>query len=91
MQKIDNKTVEGDGFVITVPDIHHVRYRQGAIVAEMEIEGGSDGSEIDWLIYTTTLKSANEMHSDFVYKHQQEIIDRISEALTLLAMPHRIA
>ena len=90
MKKVDNKTVEGDGFVITVPDIHHVRYVQGATEATVEIEGGSEGGQIDWLIYSATLTGKGETDSDFVRTHRQEIIDRISNALTVLAMKHRV-
>jgi hypothetical protein len=91
MKKVDNKTVEGDGFVIMVPDIHHVRYVQGAVEATVEIEGGSEGGQIDWLIYSATLTGISETDSGFVHSHRQEIIDRISNALTILAMQHRVA
>jgi hypothetical protein len=93
MKKRNNKTVEGKGFVITVPDIHHVRYSHGEFIAEVEIEGGSndDGQTIDWLIYTSTLAAKNEADILFLSEHREEILDCISDALTLLGMPHVIA
>lgn len=91
MKKLSNKTVEGQGFVITVPDIHHVRYSRGALVAEVEIEGGTCNGQVDWLIYAATLTAKNEADADFVNEHRKEILDCISTALTLLGMPHNIA
>lgn len=90
MKKIDNKTIKGDGFTITVPDIHHVSYVQGATMATVEIEGGSEDGQIVWLIYSATLTGSNGPNADFVDIHRQEIIDRISKALALLTMPHRV-
>ncbi|OGV75114.1 MAG: hypothetical protein A3K19_18520 [Lentisphaerae bacterium RIFOXYB12_FULL_65_16] len=90
MKKLNNKTVEGDGFVITVPDIHHARYSHGQFVAEVEIEGGSEGGQVDWLLYASTLGAKDEKSVEFVNRHRQRILDRISNALTILGMPHSI-
>ena len=91
MKKLNNKTVEGEGFVIAVPDIHHILYSHGSIVAEVEIEGGSDGGQVNWLIYADTLRPKDRKDVEFVGDHRREILDRISNALVLLGMPHRVA
>jgi hypothetical protein len=52
LQRLDNKTVRGPSFTVSVPDIHRVRYTEGEKVAYVEIEGGAGpGNEINWLIY----------------------------------------
>ena len=51
IKRIDNKTVAGNGFQITVPDIHRVIYTDTNCTVEIEIEGGMSDGKIDWIIY----------------------------------------
>lgn len=88
---LNNKTVEGRGFRVTVPDIHHAVYCDGGQVAEVEIEGGGETGHVDWLIYTATLRPLREKDMQFVRENREEIIGRISRALSLLGMPHSLA
>lgn len=89
MKKLDNSTVEGEGFRITVPDIHHVVYSCGPHIAEVEIEGGSVDEQVDWLVYASTL-TTQDGDDEFLKMNRERILTRISRALTLLGMQHSV-
>jgi hypothetical protein len=93
LQQLDNKTVRGPSFVVSVPDIHQARYAEGEKVACVEIEGGpGPGNEINWLIYSETLLGWEHPHEDveMATSKREEILTNISKSLDLLAMPHRV-
>jgi len=92
---VNNKTVESNsGYSVIAIDIHHVKYTEYGRSAIIEIEGGiSSSGEIDWLIYSDSLSKWEPPHNTetiSVSKHN-EILDRISECLSLLDMQNRIA
>jgi hypothetical protein len=92
-RRIDNKTVEGAGLRISVLDIHTVAYMEESWRAQVEIEGGVEEGNINWIIYATTLSGWNVdggRHS-MTKEERNLVLTRISAALTLLDMPNRIA
>lgn len=91
LKRLDNKTVEGPGYKVVVPDIHSVIYNEGRNSITIEIEGGTDANGVNWLVYVKTL-SVQEVDSSYIMtKEKREIIlKRISDALNLLDMPHRL-
>ena|SRR5213595_420507 len=93
LQRLNNSTVRGPTFVVFVPDIHRVQYTEGEKVACVEIEGGAgSGNEVNWLIYSETLRGWERPHEDAEMPKvkRQEILTNISESLDLLAMPHQV-
>jgi len=54
-EKINNKSVRGEHFTVTVPDVHKIEYTEAGKVTTVEIEGGmSEPGQVDWLIYIRT-------------------------------------
>jgi len=93
LQRLNNKTVVGPTFVVSVPDIHRVRYTEGERVAQVEIEGGAGpNSQVDWLIYSETLCAWESPHgnTEMPLAKRDEILLNISKSLDLLAMPHKV-
>lgn len=90
MKKLDNKTVIGDGFRIVVPDIHRVLYVDDKHEATIEIEGGINDNKVDWFVYTSTLSSRINDDQAFIFEKRELILQRISCALDILDMPHRM-
>ena len=93
LHAINNKTVQGDGFRVVVPDIHSVIYSEDGRDAHVEIEGGMSGDTVDWLVYAETLAGWTiQGHIEPMNDSEKDIVmRRISESLSLLNMPHRIA
>lgn len=93
LQRLNNKTVRGPAFIVSVPDIHRVQYTEGEKVACVEIEGSAGpGNQVNWLIYAETLRGWERPHEDVEMpkvKHD-EILADISRSLELLAMPHKV-
>ena len=92
LQKLDNKTVQGDGFRVFVPDIHTVVYSDGGRTARVEIEGGMTAGVVDWLVYGETLSGwyIGSRHEPMADDDKQMVLGRIAESLHLLEMPHTI-
>lgn len=93
LTRLDNKTVRGPNFLVSVPDIHHVVYAEGEKVAHVEIEGGAErGAPINWVIYSETLTGWRRPHIGVVMSESErtQILANISKSLDLLAMPNRI-
>lgn len=93
LQRLNNKTVRGPSFEVSVPDIHRVRYTEGEKVACVEIEGGAGpGNQVNWLIYAETLRGWEHPHEDAEMPKvkRDEILANISKSLDLLAMPHQV-
>jgi hypothetical protein len=91
LERLNNKTVRGPTFIVIVPDIHRLQYMEGEKVAFIEIEGGTGaGSQINWLIYSETLRGWERPHEDteMLGPKRKEILANISKSLDLLAMPH---
>lgn len=91
MKRLNNKTVEGEDCQISVPDIHHIVYSCSKYIADIEIEGGATDGQVDWLVYANTLKARDESDYALVNGNKEEILARISRALTLLGMTHSVA
>lgn len=93
LQRLNNKTIRGPSFTVSVPDIHRVCYSEGDKVAFVEIEaGGSPGKQSNWLIYSDTLRCWEHPHEDAEMQRgkREEILANISKSLDLLAMPHEL-
>ena len=93
LQKINNKSVRGSYFTVTVPDIHKVKYTEGVKVATVEIEGGmSAPGQVDWLVYVRTFSGwFPPCESDEISVEQlRQIFVNISQALSVLGMPHEL-
>jgi hypothetical protein len=93
LQRLNNKTVRGPAFIVSVPDIHRVQYTEGEKVACVEIEGGAGpGNEVNWLIYAETLRGWERPHEDSEMPKfkRDEILANIGRSLDVLAMPHQI-
>src|SRR5262245_26535893 len=93
LQRLNNKTVRGPTFIVSVPDIHRVQYAEGKKVACVEIEGGfSPDNKVNWLIYSETLRGWERPHDDVeMSKAKREaILANISKSLDVLAMPHQV-
>jgi len=93
LHALNNKTVQGDGFRVFVPDIHTVIYSEGDREAKVEIEGGMHGDTVDWLIYPDTLTGwiAQGIVEPLTDVEKKNVLRRISESLLVLNMPHRLA
>lgn len=93
LRRIDNKTVGGSGFQVVVIDIHAVTYKEGPRQAWVEIEGGMESGKIDWLVYTSTLSMWHVGNTEQAMTDEERamVLERISAALKLLDMPHRLA
>ena len=94
LTKIDNKTVQGNGFTMTVPNIHEIRYSEGDKTLAVEIEGGTnEKGEIEWDIYSSTIRGWLPPHQleSLSYEDKQRILHNISDSLKLLGMKHRIS
>ncbi|MCE9526358.1 MAG: hypothetical protein K8R36_09925 [Planctomycetales bacterium] len=91
LKRINNKTVQGDSFRITVPDIRPVVYTEGSREARVEIEGGMVSSNVDWLIYAETLSGwhITTRLEPMSHDERELVLHRISEALHVLDMPHK--
>ena len=92
MKKLDNKTVQGDGFCIFVPDIHTVVYSEEGRTARIEIEGGMSGNTVDWSVYPETMSGwhVEGGHKAMDVSDKDTILRRISKGLDILEMPHQI-
>ena len=93
LQKISNKSVRGAYFSVTVPDIHKVEYVEAGKIAIIEIEGGaSDHDQVDWLVYAQTFNTWMPPHESekISLEKKKQILENVSESLSLLEMPHRI-
>jgi hypothetical protein len=93
LQRLNNKTVRGRAFIVSVPDIHHVEYKEAEKVACVEIEGGmGHDKQVNWIIYSETLRGWEPPHADSEMgkPKREEILANISKSFDVLAMPHRI-
>ncbi|WP_408629687.1 Imm74 family immunity protein [Anaeromyxobacter oryzisoli] len=91
--RVNNKTVRGPAFVVSVPNVHRVLYEEGGRTASVEIEGGlGPNGEVNWLVYATTLVGWDPPHADLEMSvsKREEIIRSISRSLELLGMPHQV-
>jgi hypothetical protein len=93
MHVVNNKSVEGDGFRVTVTDIHTVIYHETDRTVTVEIEGGQgSGGKVEWDVYSSTLSDwrivgrSQPITSD----DRSRILSRVSGALSLLEMLHRV-
>jgi len=94
LRKLDNKTVKGHGFTITLPTIHEIRYSEGNKTLTVEIEGGTnEKGNVEWDIYSTTMRGWLPPHQlePLSYEDKQRILRNISDSLILLGMKHRIS
>jgi hypothetical protein len=91
-KRINNMTVEGSGYNVIVPDIHTVIYNEGANSITIEIEGGTDVNGINWFVYLKTLSVREVYSNSFAMTKEKKdvILKRISDALNMLDMPHRL-
>ena len=93
LKKLRNNSVQGEGFTVTVPNIHEVLYEDVDGAYGVEIEGGNMGGSAspDWLIYSQTLSRKGASNTDpLPSKKQGEILRCISQSLTALGMSHEI-
>ena len=93
LKKVDDSTVQGDGFRVVVPNIHCVIYSEDHRETQVEIEGGMSEDLVDWLIYAETLGDWRiERGIEPMTDSDREIVlSRISGSLLVLNMPHRLA
>jgi len=93
LRRINNKSVGGQDFTVTVVNVHQVQYSQDGKTAILEIEGESSKSgHIDWVVYAQTLKGWLPPHESEELSDTQRthIVDKIGESLFLLEMPNKI-
>ena len=93
LQKINNKSVRGTYFTVTVTDIHKVEYAEGGKIAVIEIEGGmSEPKQVDWLIYAQTFRGWLPPHEseEIGDDKRKQILANVSNSLSILEMPHKI-
>jgi hypothetical protein len=94
LRQIDNKSVEGDNFKVIVPNVRGVLYHDALGEYVIEIEGGNMGGPgfPDWLVYSQTLsqKSGPLNSTPISPERKREILQRVSECLTLLEMRHEV-
>jgi hypothetical protein len=93
LQKINNKSVRGAYFNVIVPDIHKVEYTEAGKIAVFEIEGGTGKhGQVDWLIYAQTFLTWMAPHESesISPEKRRQILENVSQSLTLLGMPHKI-
>src|SRR5205085_7104497 len=93
LQKISNKSVRGQYFTVTVPDVHKVQYSEGGRVASIEIEGGmSCPGQVDWLVYAQMFHGWLPPHEsdEISSEKRRQILQNVSQALSILEMPHKI-
>ncbi len=93
LRKLDNKTVQGNGFTVTVPTIHEVRYTAGEKTLTVEIEGGTgQNDQVEWDVYSDTMRGWLPPHhlDRFTYEDKQRVLRNISESLRVLGMKHQI-
>jgi hypothetical protein len=92
LTRINNKTVEGDGFCIAVPDIHTVVYTENQRVARVEIEGGISTGKVDWLVYAATLSGwhVEEGLEPMSQDEKEFVLQRMLNGLRVLEMAHRV-
>jgi len=93
LQKINNKSVRGPNFTVTVPDIHKVEYVEGGKAAVIEIEGGTRGpDQFDWLIYARTFRGWLPPHESegIGADKRRQILENVSRSLSVLGMRHKI-
>lgn len=94
LQKIDNKSVRGPYFTVTIPDIHTLVYSEGGKTAIIEIEGGGmdEPRKVEWLIYAQTFRGWSPPHESVEISNEQrrQILENVGESLMTLGMPHKI-
>ena len=87
LRKIDANTVEGEGFIVTIPDIHYVYYIEGNRKLTMEIEGAEDPEgHIYWYLYTKSMSGWLPPYETQILSRQerQKIHNRIVDSLRFL-------
>lgn len=84
--------MQGDGFQVFVPDIHSAIYSEKYRTAQIEIEGGMSGGVVEWDVYSETLTGWNVGNDlqPMTIGDKDVILQRVSDALHVLDMPHRI-
>ncbi len=93
LKKLDNSTVQGENFLVSVPGIHEVFYREGEKNLSIWIEGGwNEQGEHDWLVYARDLKGWLPPHDldPFPPEEKARILNNISHSLSLLDMKHQL-
>jgi len=93
LQKINNKSVRGPNFTVTVPDVHKVEYAEGGKVAVVEIEGGmTEPGQVDWLVYAQTFHRWLPPHEleEIDGEKRRQILQNVSQALSILGTPHKV-
>jgi hypothetical protein len=76
----------------TVQSIHQVVYREDEKELTVEIEGGADGGDVDWLVHGETVTGWQPPHEQvpLTLEKKQEMMKNISKSLDLLGMKHMI-
>lgn len=90
MKRVDNKTVLGDGFKVFVSNVHAARYEDNKAVLEVEIEGGTKDGKVHWIVFVNTLNVVQILDATSTQVSREEALKRISRALTVFDMPHRM-
>ena len=92
LTKLNNKTVQGERFIVFVPDIHTVVYEEDQRTARIEIEGGISGGHVNWLVYSGTLSgwSVEDGYERMSTEDSANVLRSISDSLNLLDMPHEV-
>ena len=92
MRVLNNNSVQGDGFTIAVRDIHAVSYEENDRTATVEIEGGMDDGEVDFLVYSETLDGwyVAGAWRPMSAEDKSRVLSKISDALNLLKIRHRL-
>ena len=92
LRQVNNKTVEGAGFLVTIPNIHEIRYVEHDRELSIEIEGGVRGGSVHWYIYSSTLKNWLPPHNQHALTDgdRKRVLANISDSLRLLGLDFEI-
>src|SRR5262249_36334166 len=93
LQIINNHSVRGQYFTVTVPDIHKVEYTEAGKLAIIGIEGEKNKpGQVDWVVYVRTFSGWLSPHEfeEISADKRKQILDNVSQALSLLGMPHQM-
>ncbi len=93
LSKLDNRTVQSSaGFLVTVPERNKICYHEKGRKLSVEIEAGFDErGELDWAIYSETIKWAPPHDLEpIAAEDKSRILANISRSLDVLEMKHKV-
>ncbi len=94
LHRIDDHTVDGPGYRVSLPDAHVVIYATEGRTAHLQIESGAarDG-QVDWRLHAESLTDWDPPDGGPVMSEaeRQQILLRIGRALKTLGIHYKMA